>query len=383
MKHTQILFASLAIGLGNIEFAQTADDEFIKAIETLRSVGSEGRGNAAASKALKRLSNGGKELIPALLTAMDGANSFSSNYLRGAVEVISSKTLSKGESLPLVELGEFLLNKSHDTKPRAMAFDLIRRADANAAERLIPGMLSDPSVDLRREAVARLVGQAGDLVKKNNKPAAILIYRQALDAARDLDQIQTISSELKDLGRSVNLTKHFGFLIDWNLVGPFHNRGRAGFAEVFEPERDASLDLEYEGLKGKVTWQKYSTDNEYGMVDFNEPYGALKEVTGYAHTKFISASDRPAELRLGCKNAWKIWLNGSLIFGRDEYHRGMRIDQYKLPVQLKKGVNDIMIKACQNEQKEEWTVQWQFQLRVCDSTGTALHSLSNSKVAAK
>ena len=96
MKHTQILFASLAIGLGNIEFAQTADDEFIEAIETLRSVGSEGRGNAAASKALKRLSNGGKELIPALLTAMDGANSFSLNYLRGAVEVISSKTLSKG-----------------------------------------------------------------------------------------------------------------------------------------------------------------------------------------------------------------------------------------------------------------------------------------------
>ena len=156
MKHTQIICASLAIGLGNIEFAQTADDEFIEAIETLRSVGSEGRGNAAASKALKRLSNGGKELIPALLTAMDGANSFSLNYLRGAVEVISSKTLSKGESLPLVELGEFLLNKSHDTKPRAMAFDLIRRADANAAERLIPGMLSDPSVDLRREAVARL-----------------------------------------------------------------------------------------------------------------------------------------------------------------------------------------------------------------------------------
>ena len=110
------------------------------------------------------------------------------------------------------------------------------------------------------------------------------------------------------------------------------------------------------------------------MVDFNEPYGSLKEVTGYAHTTFISASDQPAELRLGCKNAWKIWLNGKLVFGRDEYHRGMRIDQYKLPVQLKKGANIILIKACQNEQKEVWTVQWQFQLRVCDATGTAIHS---------
>ena len=121
------------------------------------------------------------------------------------------------------------------------------------------------------------------------------------------------------------------------------------------------------------------------MVDFNEPYGALKEVTGYARTTFISSSDRPAELRLGCKNAWKIWLNGELVFGRDEYHRGMRIDQYKLPIQLNKGTNIILVKACQNEQKEEWTVQWQFQLRVCDSTGTAIHSYSKpvSKVAAK
>ena len=63
----------------------------------------------------------------------------------------------------------------------------------------------------------------------------------------------------------------------------------------------------------------------------------------------------------------------------------MRIDQYQLPVQLRKGANTILVKACQNEQKEEWTVQWQFQLRVCDATGTAIHSLpkKNAEVAAK
>ena len=81
-----------------------------------------------------------------------------------------------------------------------MAFDLIRRADAKAAERLVPGLLSDPSVDLRREAVSRLLGQASGLVKADNKPGAVLLYRQALDAARDLDQIQKISFKLKELG---------------------------------------------------------------------------------------------------------------------------------------------------------------------------------------
>jgi len=385
VKHTQILLAFLLAVLGNYEFSQSADDEFARSVSTLRNVGSEGEGNVAASQAMEYLSNSGKEAIPSLLFEMNGANPFAANYLRGAVEVIFNKNLKEGGSLPLVALGEFLLNKSHDTKPRAMAFDLIKRTDPSVANRLIPGFLGDPSVDLRREAIAMLLIKASGLVKENKKSAAVLIYRQALDAARDLDQIQTISSELRELGRNVNLTKHFGFLTNWNLVGPFHNKGRAGFEEVFGPEKNFSLDAQYKSNNGNITWKQYSTDDEYGMVDFNEPYGALKEVTGYARTTFISSSDRPAELRLGCKNAWKIWLNGELVFGRDEYHRGMRIDQYKLPIQLNKGTNIILVKACQNEQKEEWTVQWQFQLRVCDSTGTAIHSYSKpvSKVAAK
>ena len=351
----------------------------------LRAVGGEGQGNLAAGQAMQRLAKSRAVKLPALLSAMDGANPFAANYIRGAVDVIVGNTLAKGGQLPMVELGEFLLKKSHDTKPRALAFDLIRRVDAGAAEQLVPGFLGDPSVDLRREAVTRLIGQAMGLVKSDNKPAAVLLYRQALDAARDLDQIQSISGELRELGRKVSLTRHFGFLVNWQMAGPFHNKDRVGFAAVFGPEKNPNLSASYNGMDGKVEWQPYSTDDEYGMVDFNKPYGDLKEVTGYAQTEFISGSDRPAELRLGCKNAWKVWLNGELVFGRDEYHRGMRIDQYKLPVQLKKGSNTILVKACQNEQVEDWTVQWQFQLRVCDATGTAIHSAAknNPEVAAK
>jgi len=364
---------------------RAADDEFDKSVAALRAVGGEGQGNLAAGQAMQRLAKSRAVTLPALLSAMDGANPLAANYIRGAVDVIVGNTLAKGGQLPMVELGEFLLKKSHDTKPRALAFDLIRRVDAGAAEQLVPGFLGDPSVDLRREAVTRLIGQATGLVKSDNKPAAVLLYRQALDAARDLDQIQSISGELRELGRKVSLTRHFGFLVNWQMAGPFHNKDRAGFAAVFGPEKNPNLSASYNGMDGKVKWQPYSTDDEYGMVDFNKPYGDLKEVTGYAQTQFVSGSDRAAELRLGCKNAWKVWLNGELVFGRDEYHRGIRIDQYKLPVQLKKGSNTILVKACQNEQVEDWTVQWQFQLRVCDATGTAIHSAAkkNPEVAAK
>jgi hypothetical protein len=67
-----------------------------------------------------------------------------------------------------------------------------------------------------------------------------------------------------------------------------------------------------------------------------------------------------------------VWLNGTLVFGRDEYHRGMEVDQYRLPVTLVPGRNTILIKLCQDDQRKPWTTEWEFQLRVCDRVGTAV-----------
>ena len=99
MKHTRILLALLVTGLGNFEFGISADDEFSKSVAALRNVGSEGEGNLAASQAMEYLSNSGKEAIPTLLSAMDGANPFAANYLRGAVEVVFNKVLETSRSI--------------------------------------------------------------------------------------------------------------------------------------------------------------------------------------------------------------------------------------------------------------------------------------------
>ena len=112
--------------------------------------------------------------------------------------------------------------------------------------------------------------------------------------------------------------------------------------------------------------------DDYGIVDLNKPFGDLKEVTGYATTTFYSDKAKKVELRLGSQNGWKIWLNGKELFGRDEYHRNMEIDQYRVAADLKAGPNVILVKVCQNEQKEEWTKNWDFQLRVTDAIGTPI-----------
>jgi len=347
--------------------AQAAD--LTTSIKTIRAVGPEGQGNAAAAKAWQTLSKAEASALPQILTAMDGANPLAANWLRAAVDTIAARE----KKLPIDALQKFLADQSHTPRARRLAFELIRAADAKLAAKLIPGMINDPSVELRREAVTQVL----DAGKIANQPAiAVKEYRKALDAARDIDQIKAATKALRDLKQEVDLPRHFGFLMHWNVIGPFDNSERAGFAKVFPPETNVDLEATYDGKAGKVKWSSFVTADEYGMVDINKAYpgpgDGLKEVTAYAYTEYHAAAAGPVQLRLGCKNAWKIWLNGKLVFGRDEYHRGMRIDQYQLDVNLAKGRNTLLIKLCQNEQMQDWTKQWQFQLRVCDPTGTAI-----------
>jgi hypothetical protein len=343
-----------------------------EAINTILAVGPEGKGNTKAAAAWSELTKGENESsLVELLTAMDHAGPIASNWLRSAAEVVAEKLEGNGK-LSLNELGVFFLDQSHAPRARRFAFELIRKIDPVTAKSLVPGLLNDPSPELRREAVAQLMKQAASLTGGENKDGAILLYRQALVGAVEPAQIQPIANALKELEVAVDLPRHFGFLMRWQVIGPFDNTKRMGFDTVYPPEKEINLGAEYEGKDAKAKWQALESSDTFGKIDLNKPLGMLKETVGYAYTEFESSGARPAEIRLGCKNAWKIWLNGKLIFGRDEYHRGQRIDQYKLPIQLKAGNNAILVKACQNEQTEEWTVQWEFQLRVCDSTGSAI-----------
>lgn len=343
---------------------------------TIQDVGPEGSGNAAAADAWKELTSQGPEVILPTLGAMENAGPLARNWMRTAVETVFDRELAAGTDLPTTAIESFVLDRNNEPNARRLAFDLFTKVSPDAAAALIPGMIDDPSAPLRRDAVAQLITEGKALLADDKKDASAEVLGRALDGARDVDQIDIIAKLLReDLGQKVDLPEHFGFLMYWNVIAPFDNTDRAGFDTVFPPEEEINLEAKYTGKDGKeIAWKDYSTSNDYGMVDFNKPFSPMKQVVGYGYTEFDSAEARPAQLRLGCKNAWKIWFNGKLLFGRDEYHRGARIDQYLLPVDLKKGKNTILVKACQNEQEQDWTVQWEFQLRVCDETGTAILS---------
>ncbi len=360
-----------------------------ESVAAIRAVDHEGKGNVAAAAAWKVLAAAPPSSLPDVLAAMDGANPLAANWLRAAVDSIVARAGGAGK-VPLDALERFLADVKHDPRARRLAFDLVKEADPSRAEKLLDGMAEDPSVELRRDAVAKLVAAAKALEAAGSKEEALAAYRRAFGAARNVEQIQALATSIRDLGGEVDLTRHFGFLRSWRIIGPFDNTGGKGFAAVYPPETAIDPAAELDGKEGKVAWQPVESGDEYGIVNVNlvypppappadakAPEGETKEglkgVVAYAVTEFDAAEARPAELRLGCKNAWKIWLNGAPVFEREEYHRGMEIDQYRMPIRLRKGPNTILVKICQDEQRRPWTTEWEFQLRVCDEVGTAIH----------
>lgn len=360
------------IALSLLAICGTAVADLSSSIEKLRAVGREGAGNEAATSAWQELARQDAVVLVQVLAGMNGANPLAENWLRTAAGVIADNAVAAGKPLPLADLKAFLRDTKNTSEPRVLAFDLISRASKEEAEQITATLLDDPSADLRRYPVAKLIAEGEAKLAAKDQTAAAAAFMKALSGARDEDQIKSLAKLLKDMNKTVDLPAHFGFLMKWHLIAPFTNVDRKGFDEVFPPEREINLAAAYPGKGKEARWVEFTSKDDYGMIDFNKPFGMEKQVTGYAFTEFQSASERDAEIRLGCKNGWKVWLNGKLVFGRDEYHRGMKLDQYKLRVRLKKGANTILVKCCQNEQTEQWTVEWQFQLRICDATGTAL-----------
>jgi hypothetical protein len=365
MKPFFSIFLACAVALSApVAWAAALDD----ALKTIRGVGPEGQGNTTASAAWKTVSETKASSLPTILEAMDGANELALNWLRSAVETIAAK----GERLPVSALEKFVNERTHHPRARRLAYELIAGADAKAAQRLMDKMLDDPSTELRRDAVQGVISKANELKSSGNTNETAAQYEVALKAARDLDQIEAVAKALREMKRPVELREVFGWVNRWHIIGPFDNTEGAGYNRVFPPEENVDLKAEYEGKTGKMTWKQVTTLSDYGKVDFNGSIGKLKDVTGYAWAELESDKARPVEVRLGCKNGWKIWLNGKLLFGRDEYHLNTAMDQFKLPAELKAGKNTILVKLCQNAYTADWAKEWEFQLRITDAIGTPI-----------
>lgn len=344
-------------------------------VKTIQAVGPEGQGNKAAAVAVRELSKLGPDKLPELLAALDTASPRAANYLRAAIQSVAQ---TAGKSLSPKPLEAFVKDLKHEAAARKLAYDLLVKVDPTAPDRLIPGFIDDPSPELRREAVQQFIDAGNKAVEAKQDTQAKAAFQRAMQSARDDDQIKILVKQLASYGEKIQLTQHFGFLTTWHLIGPFDNTEEKGFNVAYPPEKGVDLAAEVEGKEGKkLKWIEFTIPEEAepekcGIVDLKKALDHYKGAITYAYAEFESPKAQSVDVRMGTPNAWKVWINGQLVRGREEYHRGEKLDQYKMQAALKPGKNQILVKVCQNEQTDDWAQRWEFRLRVCDSVGTAV-----------
>jgi hypothetical protein len=360
-----VLFLSLSV--------PAKGDSTAEALARLRNVGREGAGNEAASRAWKEVVAQGPKALPAILQTMDDADATAANWLRTAVDTIAERALAAGQTLPTDALEQFVHQTKHNSAARRLAYEWLCRVDPKTPDRLLPGMLQDPSPELRRDAVAAVIKQAKARRDKGDADGARTAYRKALTGAGDKDQVDLLVEQLDKLGVKVDVAGHFGFVRQWLLVAPFDNHNDKGFNVAYPPEKDVDPQALYKGKDGvEARWVSFTSKDRYSKVDLNKALGKHMGAVAYAYAVIDSPAERAIQIRAGSPNALKFFLNGKEVYHLNEYHHGNEVDQHIAHARLKAGRNELLVKVCQNEQKDDWAQDWCFQVRLCDAAGTAV-----------
>lgn len=343
--------------------------DITSSLELINQIESDGVGHEKAITAIKVLNSATPEQVPALLAGMDAGNKLSQNWIRGAIQT----ALDGSNSLPTKAIRAFLDDTTGGDMGRLMAYELLTEHSPDLADKLLPEMMKDPCLALRELSIAWHI----DSAEKADETAAAVQLTQALPNARKVEQVQEIANRLGKAGVYVDLQRQLGFINEWKTVGPFDNKNEEGFALATGPEKDvANIDVEAiysDSLDGSpVKWTTQRTVEPTGVVNLIDAYGKLKGVSVYAYAEFEASDEADCELRIGCINATRVWLNGQEIMSNEIYHVGMMPDQFSGSGKLVKGTNKILVKVCQNEQEEPWAQDWMFQLRVCHPDGSAI-----------
>jgi hypothetical protein len=218
-------------------------------------------------------------------------------------------------------------------------------------ETLRPGSLDDPlSVTLTLRLINRKdepVG--GHILAALPEPVRIVYWLKAkertdhpvevtLPAGRASERDLAFTVEAAGetvLGMEVKLAKVGG----WKIFGPYGDGKEAVFDRVFLPEEGREMD-----------WQPLDPGvrDASGYHDLNAALGFHENAAAYIKTGVWAEERTDAVLSLGSDDGVKVWLNGALVHA-NKIHRGSAPGQDRVPVTLKPGRNEFLLKVCNDD----------------------------------
>ena len=153
----------------------------------------------------------------------------------------------------------------------------------------------------------------------------------------------------------------------WMIAGPFRNVD--GFRKKFKPEKGIRIRENYSDGDRSISWIHANDGKEDGFIDFRTIYAPNSNWSvAYALIYVDSKIEQDAELRFGTDDEGKIWFNDELVWRLNEGGPAV-FDDYRLKVTLKRGVNTLLIKVCNNPG------DWGFFFRITDENGDGLRDI--------
>ncbi len=160
-----------------------------------------------------------------------------------------------------------------------------------------------------------------------------------------------------------------GFVTEWKLIGPFDNERSRGFDVAYGPETaEPDFSKPVPGKKRPVRWRDNPVTPPDGLLDLAAVFTPSEQALGYALTYVHSDRDAEASVRLATDDGFKLWVNDVLV-GVNKALRPATFDQDVIPVRLKRGWNEVLLKVAQEN------ADWEFSLRITQPDGRKLEGL--------
>ncbi|MGO8968594.1 MAG: DUF3857 domain-containing protein [Myxococcaceae bacterium] len=138
-----------------------------------------------------------------------------------------------------------------------------------------------------------------------------------------------------------------GFIQSVYVLGSFDNEGKSGCDTDFGPEASLDMKASYPAKSQPAQWRPMTVGALDGAVDLAAVLRPNRSVVAYALALLDEPVARRVTLGLGTSGAFRLWVNGEKVAADDAYHPA-RVDQTRLSVQLRRGVNRLLLKICQD-----------------------------------
>lgn len=160
-------------------------------------------------------------------------------------------------------------------------------------------------------------------------------------------------------------------LRDWYIAGPLkvsedtaHKPDSKAQENFFNRKDDQNIHASFRVQAGSKpdlkNWKKFSSKKD--IIDFDSIFAHTDFASAYAYAVIESADAKAAVLAIGSDDALKVWHNGKLVH-KNWTPRGIVPDNDIIPLNLVKGINDILIEV------QDMEGGWGFTARFLDEKG--------------